>query len=360
MVETMKNKLIELGIPENIIKEAENYPDLTLGRVISQYNNYYKIATNDNELLAEVSGKFRYETTSVSNFPVVGDYVLLDRENDKNGYAIIHTLLDRFSLLSRKIAGNEHDIQGIAANIDKIFICMSLNNDYNLRRLERYLTISWESGAKPIIVLTKSDLCEDINNKLSEIEQIALGVDVVVTSNKNLNDYFPLLKYIKSGITIAFVGSSGVGKSTLINQLMGSELIDTNEISKTEKGKHTTTRKDLYLIPSGGIVIDTPGMREIGIEGSDISQTFIDIEELTKQCKFNNCKHENEPNCAVRKAIDESIISEERFINYQKLKKESEYEGLNSKQIDKKKTKEMYSEFGGIKNAKKFLKSKRN
>lgn len=355
----MNHKLIELGISEKVIKAAEAHPDLTLGRVISQYNNFYKIATNENELIAEVSGKFRYETSSIADFPVVGDYVLLDRDTNENGHAIIHTLIERYSFLSRKIAGNEHDIQGIAANIDKIFICMSLNNDFNLRRLERYLTISWESGAIPIIVLTKSDLCEDIHTKLIEIEQIALGVDVVAISNQNQEDYKSLLKYIKIGTTIAFVGSSGVGKSTLINHLIGKEIIETNEISKTEKGRHTTTRKELYLIPSGGVVIDTPGMREIGIEGSDITQTFIDIEELSEHCKYKDCKHENEPNCAVRKAIKEQRISEERFMNYRKLKKEADYEGLNSKQIDKKKTKEMYSEFGGIKNAKKYLKSKK-
>ncbi|SMB79738.1 ribosome biogenesis GTPase [Desulfonispora thiosulfatigenes DSM 11270] len=354
----MNNRLINLGFSDRFIQQANLYNGLILGRVISQYKDLYKVATEKCELLAEVSGRFRHEVISRSQFPVVGDFVMIDRDNNKNGNAIIHQVLDRKSAFSRKAAGNENDVQFVAANIDMVFICMSLNKDFNLRRLERYIAITWDSGAVPVVVLTKSDLCGSLSKKLEEVNTVTVGVDVVVTTSMTEDGYETVLKYIKSGITVAFIGSSGVGKSTLINRLIGKDVIETGDIRDDDKGRHTTTRRDLIIISSGGAVIDTPGMREIGIESANISKTFTDIEELADKCKYSNCTHKNEPRCAVKQAIEEGIISEERFLSYEKLKKEAKYEGLNSRQIEKQKINEMFSGFGGIKNARNYIKSK--
>jgi len=354
----LKNRLIDLGFSKRIMQEATLYKGLFLGRVITQYKELYKVATENSELTAEISGKFRYSTTTLSDYPAVGDFVILDRDNSDSGNAIIHKVLARESMFVRKAAGTANEVQVVAANIDTVFICMSLNNDFNLRRLERYLSIAWDSGATPVIVLTKSDLCEDIPARLAEVNTVAIGVDVIITTSIIEDGYKSITKYTTCGKTVAFIGSSGVGKSTLINLLIGEDVIETNKIRKDDKGRHTTTKRELIILPLGGAVIDTPGMRELGIESANLSKAFADIDELAGQCKFINCTHNHEPHCAVRKAIEDSLITEERLLNYQKLKKEAKYEGLNFKQIEKQKINEMFSDFGGMKNARDFIKAK--
>ncbi len=356
----MNNKLLDMGFAERFTQEATLYPGLYLGRVVSQYKELYKVATEQSEVLAEISGKLRYATVELSDYPAVGDFVMIDRKDEMHGNAVIHHILTRKSAFIRKAAGKAHDVQVVAANIDTVFICMSLNNDFNLRRLERYISIAWDSGANPVVVLTKSDLCDGIYNRLSEIEKIAIGLDIVVTSSMTGDGYGAIMKYIEPGQTVAFIGSSGVGKSTLINRILGEQLIETREIRKDDKGRHSTTRRELFITPTGGAVIDTPGMREIGLESVNLSKTFIDIDELAEQCKYKNCQHENEPGCAVRKAIEDGVISEERLQSYKKLIKEAKYNGMNSKQIEKEKINEMFSEFGGMKNARDYIKSKKN
>ncbi|MBZ2174264.1 ribosome small subunit-dependent GTPase A [Schnuerera sp. xch1] len=354
-----KINMENLGLSQRFVTEATLYEGLYIGRIVSQYKNLYKVVTENGGITAEVSGKFRFSVKTMSDYPTVGDFVMIDRNEDIDGNAIIHHVLTRKSALIRRAAGTSHDEQILASNIDTVFICMSLNNDLNVRRLERYLGVAWDSGANPVIVLTKSDLCNNLSGKLAEINTIACGVDVITTSSRNQNGYLPVKKYIDHGKTIAFVGSSGVGKSTLINRLIGENILETKEIRDDDKGRHTTTRRELFVLPNGGIVIDTPGMRELGIESADLTKTFVDIEELSAKCKFNDCTHTHEPKCAVQEAINNGLLSKERFESYLKLKKEVKYEGLNSKQIEKEKLNEIFKEFGGMKSARKMLKEKK-
>lgn len=348
-----------LGLSQRFVTESTLYEGLYIGRIVSQYKNLYKVVTEKGGITAEVSGKFRFSVKTMSDYPTVGDFVMIDRNEDIDGNAIIHHVLTRKSALIRSAAGTSHDEQIIASNIDTVFICMSLNNDLNIRRLERYLGVAWDSGANPVIVLTKSDLCNNLSEKLAEINTIACGVDVIITSSMNQNGYLPVKKYIDHGKTIAFIGSSGVGKSTLINRLIGENILETKEIRDDDKGRHTTTRRELFVLPNGGIVIDTPGMRELGIESADLTKTFVDIEELSAKCKFNDCTHTHEPKCAVQDAINNGLLSKERLESYLKLKKEAKYEGLNSKQIEKEKLNEIFKEFGGMKSVRKMLKEKK-
>ncbi|MDD2585780.1 MAG: ribosome small subunit-dependent GTPase A [Syntrophomonadaceae bacterium] len=315
--------LYDIGLSERFVQEAAIYEEgLHLARVSVQYRDIYKVITEHGEIQAEVSGKFIYLASGAENYPAVGDWVLVDRSDGVSGNAIIHHILTRKSSFERKAAGTGYERQVVAANIDTVFICMSLNNDYNLRRMERYLSIAWDSGATPVVVLTKSDLCYDLEQRLLEIESVALGVDVLVTSSMSKDGYDNVRKYLQPGKTVAFIGSSGVGKSTLINKLMGKDVLVTQELRANEKGKHTTTHRQLFVLPDGGVVIDTPGMREIQITGADLSSTFVDIEELAAHCRFNDCRHESEPHCAVRKAIADGVLSPERLESYRKLQKE--------------------------------------
>jgi len=354
----INDRLLNLGITDQTIKEASLYKDCILARVVGQYKDLYKVAIENGEIMAEISGKLRYLSDALPDYPAVGDFVVLDREDGLSGNAIIQAILSRKSIFIRRAAGTTQDVQVIAANIDTVFICMSLNNDFNLRRLERYLAITWDSGAIPVVVLTKSDLCLDLQSRLSEVEGIAAGVEIIVTTSMSEDGYKAITEYIRTGQTVAFLGSSGVGKSTLINRLLGEDFIKTKEIRKDDKGRHTTTTRELILIPTGGAVIDTPGMRELGVESANLAKAFSDIDDFAMTCRFDDCQHEREPGCAVRQAIQEGLISEERLASYQKLKKEAKYDGLNSKQIEKEKMTTMFADFGGIKNAKAYVKSK--
>lgn len=304
---------------------ASEYPGLTLGRIILQEKGLYHVITaSGGEQPAEVSGKFRFEASGPSDFPAVGDYVMVDTNNGDT--AIIHRILHRRSLFLRRAAGTSNTEQAVAANIDTVFICMALNNDFNLRRLERYLAAAWESGSIPVVLLTKADLCEDIDSRLIQVQGSAIGVDILTTSAIK-DELDTLLSYVSPGKTLAFVGSSGAGKSTLINHLLGEERLKTGGLRNDDRGRHTTTHRELIILPGVAMVIDTPGMRELGMwdASEGIDTAFADIEALADECRFSDCTHSGEPGCAVYKAIEEGRLSQSRWQSYLKLTAENAY-----------------------------------
>lgn len=321
--------LSELGWNEDLAKEFEAYgTSFEVGRVAVEYKGLYRIYCENRELLGVVSGKLMYSASERDDYPAVGDWVIIDKTGAAEDRAVIRGILSRKSKFSRKAAGNTAAEQIVAVNIDIVFICMSLNQNFNLRRLERFITMAWDSGAVPVVLLTKSDLCGDADEKLKETKESAIGVDVHCVSCLDESAAEVVRKYMHPGRTLAFLGSSGVGKSTIINRLLGENRLDTQSVSELgDRGRHTTTNRELILLPGGGIVIDTPGMREFHILDVDesIGTTFGDIEEYAQGCRFSDCTHTTEPHCAVKEAIASGNLSEERYNNYIKLKKEAEF-----------------------------------
>ena len=296
-------------------------------RVIEEQRGGYRVAGEAGELDAEVSGRLRHHAASRSELPAVGDWVLIDPRVSE-GRATIHEVLPRKSRFSRKAAGQETAEQVVAANIDTVFLMTSLNADLNPRRIERYLASVWESGAQPVVLLSKSDLCEDVAAAFEEITSVAAGAPIHAVSAVSGHGVEALDAYLRRGQTVAVLGSSGVGKSTLINRLLGAAVQATRDIREDDaRGRHTTTSRRLFVLPSGGMLIDTPGMRELQLWDADdgLSQTFDDIESFAADCRFRDCQHESEPGCAVREALADGRLAADRFESFLKLRRELGY-----------------------------------
>ncbi|MEE9557832.1 MAG: ribosome small subunit-dependent GTPase A [Candidatus Adiutricales bacterium] len=302
------------------------------GRIIRESKNLYQVYSEEGELMAEISGKMRYEAQDASTFPTVGDWVALKTRPGEDRATIIN-LLPRQSKFSRKAvlsggvpgSGGKTEEQVLAANIDTVFLVSGLDHDFNLRRIERYLSIAWDSGAAPVIILNKADLCDDIDSRRAEVEEVAFGVPLLTVSALDKTGLVSLEEYLMPGKTSVFLGSSGVGKSTIINSLTGIELLKTAPLRESDqRGKHTTTHRELILLPFGGAVIDTPGLREIQIwlDNEGMENTFRDVMEFAEQCRFRDCSHSNEPGCAVLGAIETGDLDEDRFQSYLKLQLE--------------------------------------
>lgn len=312
-------------------------------RVIAVHKDSYTINNGENDFLAELTGKILYSAASPVELPAVGDWVLANFY-EETSFSIIHEILPRKSLLKRKTPGKKIDFQLIAANIDGAFIVQSLDGNFNLRRLERYLVMINESSIRPIVLLSKSDLLasEEVSTKTDEIKQIMPQLLVQPFSNKNESSLKNVKDLLSPGLTYCLVGSSGVGKTTLLNNLIGEPILKTKAVrEKDRKGRHATTHRQLIRLDGGAMVVDTPGMRELGnisVE-TGLGETFTEIIELTAKCRFADCTHVNEKGCAVLKAVADGHIPEKRYQNYIKMNKESIYNELSyyeKRQKDKK------------------------
>lgn len=297
---------------------------MTIGRVALEHTHMYRVYTEEGEWLAEVSGKLRHQAVGRESYPAVGDWVAMTQlPGEERG--LIHAVLPRKSKFSRKMAGLQTDEQIIAANIDVVFLVNALNHDFNVRRIERYLILAWECGAKPVIVLSKSDLCDDIAGRVAETEAVAFGVPVHCISSVQGEGLDQLLPYLHEGSTTALLGSSGSGKSTMVNWIMGQEVQRTQGVREgDDRGRHTTTHRELFTTSFGGVLIDTPGMRELQLwHGDDgLSEAFGDVDALAEQCFYKDCQHKKEPGCAVRKALAKGTLDASRYENYRKLQRE--------------------------------------
>lgn len=348
--EFFETKRVELGL--------ENF---AVARVIAEYKGAYKIKNASGEYLAKITGKQMFQAKSREDYPAVGDWVAIT-EADKE-QAVIHKVLPRRTVMKRKYGdknriGEKNETQIIAANIDVAFVIESVDRDYNLNRIERYFAIASDGGIKSAVILNKTDLIsrEELELKISEIKSRLADADVIATSTLTNEGLAELKKYIIPGKTYCFLGSSGVGKSSLINKLLGEDIIKTENIGvRSGRGKHATTGREMYFLFDGGIVIDNPGVREVGMTdtGAGVDDLFDEITTLAKNCKFADCTHTQEPGCAVLAELQAGKLDESKYANYISLKRETEYFEMN--EVEKKEKSRQFGRF--MKTMKKELKN---
>jgi ribosome biogenesis GTPase len=294
-------------------------------RIGADYGVEYVLYSARGDMRATIPGRLRMAIRKGQSVrPVVGDWVSFEPRSQE-GTTVIQAVLPRRTQLARKAAGRAEEEQIVAANVDVVFLVSALTRDLNPRRLERYLAVAWDSGAQPVLVLTKSDLCEDVVAARERIAALAPDVPLHTLSSLTGEGIDALWQYIGGNRTVALIGSSGVGKSTLINRLVGAARMEVGAVREDDKGRHTTTHRELFVLPQGGLVIDTPGMRELGLMENEegLRAAFTDIEELAAGCRFSNCRHEKEPGCAVREALQSGQLAPERLENFRKLVQEA-------------------------------------
>jgi len=313
----------QYGWSREMAREFAPYADegLVPGRIIVQHRDSYEVVTEEGELRGKISGRLLHEAEE-AGYPAVGDWVAL-APNPADGAATIHAVLPRrTAFVRRAVIDSSQGLQVIAANIDVAFVVTSLNADLNARRIERYLAAAWQSGARPVVVLTKADLCEDPDAEIAKIAALAEGCVVLTISAKRGVGLEAVLAQLEPGQTGVLIGSSGVGKSTLVNTLLGEERMATTAIREgDQQGRHTTSSRQLILLPGGGLILDTPGIREVGLVDADegVGVVFDDVEQLIAACRFNDCRHEHEPGCAVQAALRSGALAADRWAHFEKL-----------------------------------------
>jgi ribosome biogenesis GTPase len=314
-------QLSTLGFDPFFQEQFERFQGFVPARIAAEHRGGYEVWSETSSGLARLSGKLRHAGETAA----VGDWVALREQPSPERLVLIEHVLERRTLFTRGAAGRETRPQAIAANVDQVFVVCGLDTDFNVRRIERYLARIWSSGATPAVILNKADLCDDVAGAVREVEQHAVGVPIFVTRAIAADGLSPLASTIPVGATAAFVGSSGAGKSTLINALVGAEAMPTGEIRASDgRGCHTTTHRQLVVLPQGGLLLDTPGMRELQLlDEEGLDRVFDDIEVLAAGCRFRDCQHQHEPGCAVKEAERTGELSSERLEHYRQLQREA-------------------------------------
>ena len=327
--------------------KGEKRENAVPARVIAQSRGVWRVAGDFGECPAEPAGKLRVAAEQGADWPAVGDWAVAEIRGQGNA-ALIQVVLPRRNQFVRKMAGKKIAEQVMAANVDIALLVSALDGDFNPRRVERYLAQCWESGAKPVILLNKADVCETLQTRMEEMERVAMGVPVCAVSAKSGHGFDELDKFLGRGQTVVLLGSSGVGKSTIVNRLLERAIQEVQEVRESDgRGRHTTTAREIFALPGGALLMDTPGLRELQLWDSNegISQTFADIESLAANCRFGNCRHDGEPGCAVQAAIEDGSLDTARLENWRKLERELAFlkrkTDPDARQNEKKRTKQL-------------------